>query len=243
MAPSPVNVDTAPLRASSVPLAMAAVTPILAGIACSALHATIRQHALQVQGYLSKSYGLARLKSTLGAIPGVDTINLDVRPVEDHECAVVSAVAPYWQRNRQAGTASTIRTRAVDGSLTEGDSLIVDVTTPPYDTWVHVDYFVHDGSVVHLLPSVRARDNQAPPSYSATIGGLGNWVISKPFGTELIVLMTTPAPLFRGVRPENESTSDYLRAVNKKLRQLSATYGPDRIAVDFVQITTKARKL
>ncbi len=229
-------------RASSVPLNLAAVTPVLAGVPCSALHATIRQHNLQVQGYLSKGYGLSRLKSTLGAIPGVETMNLDVRPVEEDECGVVSALAPYWLRNRQAGTVSTIRTRAVDGLLTEGDPLIVDVTTPPYDTWVHVDYFVRDGGVAHLLPSVRARDNQAPPSYSATIGGLGNWIISKPFGTELIVLLTTPAPLFQGLRPEYESTSDYLRALTKQLRQLSAKYGPDRIVVDFVQINTKAKK-
>ena len=229
-------------RAASVALTMAAVTPALAGVPCSALHATIRQHNLQVQGYMSRAYGLSRLKSTLGTIPGVDTMNLDVRPVEDDECSVVTAFAPYWLRNRQAGTASTIRTRAVDGLLTEGDPLLVDVTTPPYDTWVHVDYFVRDGGVAHLLPSVRARDNQAPPSYSATIGGLGNWIIGKPFGAELIVLLTTPAPLFQGLRPEYETTADYLRAVDKQLRQFSAHYGPDRILVDFVQINTKARK-
>ena len=232
-------------RSSSAPLTMAAVNPVLAGVPCSALHATIQQLALQVQGFMSKGYGLTRLKTSLGAIPGVETMNLDVRPVEDDQCSVIATFAPYWQKNRQASTASTastIRARAVDGLLTEGDPLVVDVTTPPYDTRVHVDYFVRDGGVVHLLPSVRARDNQAPPSYSGTIGGLGNWIIGKPYGIELIVLLTTPAPLFQGLRPEYESTPDYLRAVNKQLRQLSAKYGPDRIAVDFVQINTKARK-
>ena len=72
---------------------MAAVTPVLAAVPCSALHASIRQHHLQVQGYMAKGYGLSRLKSSLGAIPGVETMNLDVRPVEDDECSVVSAFA------------------------------------------------------------------------------------------------------------------------------------------------------
>ena len=231
-----------PSRVPTTPLAMSAVTPVLAGVPCSALNARVRQHHLQVQGYLSKNYGMARLKSTLGAIPGVETMNLDVRTVEENECSIVTAFAPYWIKNRQANTATSIRTRAVDGLLTEGDPLIVDLTTPPHDTYVYVDYFVRDGGVAHLLPNARARDNQAPPSYSATIGGLGNWIIGKPFGAELIAVMTTPAPLFPGLRPEYESTADYLRDVTRQLRQLSEKYGPDRLAVDFVRINTKARK-
>jgi hypothetical protein len=101
---------------------------------------------------------------------------------------------------------------------------------------------VLDGSVVHLVPSARAKQNQAPPNYMATIGSLGNWVISQPFGNELIVLLTTPVPLFQQLRPESESREDYLRAVGKQLEQIAAQHDREKILVDFVQITTKARK-
>ncbi len=119
---------------------------------------------------------------------------------------------------------------------------MVDIKTPGYDAYVYVDYYVLDGNVAHLVPNPRALAHQAPANYTVTVGSLGNWVVSKPFGTELIVLLVTPVPVFDGVRPEIESRSDYLRAVEKQLAQIAAKYGKEKITVDFVRITTKARK-
>lgn len=220
-------------------LSIASITPILARVPCSALAPSVRDHALRVQGYIPKSFGIARLKDMLSAVPGVNTLNLDVQQVSDNECGVINTFAPYWARNRQAGRAASIHARQSNAELTEGDPLIVDITTPGYDSYVYVDYYVLDGNVAHLVPNMRAKANQAPPNYAAAIGSLGNWVIAKPFGTELIVLLTTPIALFDGIRPEYESRPDYLRAVEKQLGQMASKYGPERIAVDFVQITTK----
>lgn len=231
--------QTAP---STVPmLSIASITPILARVPCSALAPSVRDQALRVQGYIPKSFGIARLKDMLSAAPGVQTLNLDVQQVSDSECDVINTFAPYWARNQQAGRAASIHTRQSNAELTEGDPLIVDITTPGYDSYVYVDYYVLDGKVAHLVPNMRAKANQAPPNYAAAIGSLGNWVIAKPFGTELIVFLTTPVALFDGIRPEYESKSDYLRAVEKQLGQMASKYGPERIAVDFVQITTKSR--
>jgi len=224
-------------------LSLASVTPILAQVPCSATVASVRDHALQVQGYIPEGVGITRFKEMLSAIPGVTTVDADVQQVSDDKCDVINTYSPYWIRNRQAGRAASIHTKESNGQLTEGDPLIVDITTPAYDSFVNVDYFVLDGNVVHMVPSPRAKDNQAPPNYAATVGGLGNWEIAKPFGSELIVLLVTPAPLFDSIRSEHESTADYLRTVEKQLRQMTDKYGAERIAVDFVQITTKARTL
>jgi hypothetical protein len=172
----------------------------------------------------------------------VNAVKVDAETVRDDQCPVVEAFAPYWAGNRQAGKATSIQTRTPRRELTEGDPLVVNITTPAYDAYVHIDYYVLDGSVVHLVPSPRSRDNQTPPNYSATVGSFGNWVISKPFGTELIVLLATPAPLFEGLRPENEPRADYLKAVGKRLDQIAGKYGREKITADFVQITTRARK-
>lgn len=222
-------------------LSIAAITPILTRVPCSALAPSVRDHALRVQGYIPKSFGIARLKDMLSAVPGVNALNLDVQQVSDNECGVINTFAPYWTRNRQAGRAASIHTRQSNAELTEGDPLVVDITTPGYDSYVYVDYYVMDGNVAHLVPNMRTKANQAPPNYAAAIGSLGNWVIAKPFGTELIVLLTTPVALFDGIRPEYESRLDYLRTVEKQLGQMTSKYGSERIAVDFVQITTKAR--
>jgi eukaryotic-like serine/threonine-protein kinase len=245
-APSAVLPETpaTPPKAQPAPppaLSLASVMPVLAGVPCSALAPSIQGQVLQVQGYLPKSFGSARLQGLLNAIPGVETLKLDVQPVSEDKCSVLKALAPYWVRNRQAGGAASIHTKAARAQLTEGSPLIVDITTPGYDSFVHIDYYVLDGHVVHMVPSPRAKANQAPPNYTATIGSLGNWVVSKPFGTELIVLLVSPVPLFETLRPESEPRADYLQAVEKRLAQIAGKYGQDKIAVDLIQITTRGR--
>ncbi len=153
--------------------------------------------------------------------------------------------APYWRAHRRAGGGATIRLATPNGGgkvLTEGDALMVDVGTTAFESYVTVDYFALDGSTAHLLPNLRARENRAPAHYTATVGSLGNWVIGKPFGKELVALVTTPVPLFPNLRPETEASADYLPALERQLAQIVGTHGADRIAVDFVQITTRPRR-
>jgi hypothetical protein len=250
--PAPVAPSVTPAAPSVAPaqtaqpsepvLSIASVTPILAGVPCSALAASVHDHALQVQGFLAERFGIARLKETLGKVPGVKTLSTDIQQVGEDKCAVLKQFAPYWTANRQAGGAASIHTKNAELNLTEDDPLILDITTPGYNSYVNVDYYLVDGNVFHLLPNPDSKDNRAPPNYAGTLGSDGAWVISKPLGTELVVLVSTPAPLFDGVRPPFEPTSDYLRALDQRLRQLASKYGSEKIAVDLVQITTKARK-
>ena len=237
MAESPPQVAVPAVPALSI----ASVAPILAGVPCSALTAAVHDHTLQVQGFLPERFGIARLKDLLGKVPGVQVANVDVQQVGDDKCVVLKLLGPYWVTNRQAGGPASIHTREADVALAEGDPLILDMTTPGYASYVNIDYYLVDGNVVHVAPTMRGKENQAPPNYSATVGSQGEWVISKPFGTEMVVLLVTPAPLFNTMRPQNEATTDYLRAVDDRLQQMAIKYGPDRIAVDLIQITTKPR--
>jgi serine/threonine protein kinase len=187
------------------------------------------------------AHGAAHLKDTLAALPGVDTLTLQVEPLADDKCDTIKAFAPYWIHNMQAGHVAALHVRPPGGQLSEGNPLVVDVTTPGYDSYVNLDYYQLDGSVVHMVPSPRAKDNQAPPHYAATIGSAGDWIISKPFGSEMVVLLITPAPLFDKPRPESESRADYLRALDTRLAQIGGKYGHDHIVADFAPITTKPR--
>jgi len=244
---APAAAANAVPAAASVPppapppsISLASVTAALSRIPCSALDASVQDHVLQVRGYTEAGVGIGRVRTALSGMAGGQTANLDVRPVDAHNCEIVSALAPYWRSNWAASHAASIRTRAPDAHLAEGNPLVIDITTPGYDSYVNVDYYVLNGSVVHLVPSNRERDNQAPPNYAATIGSMGEWVIGKPFGTEMIVLLVTPAPLFDGMRPPSEPRAAYLAAIERQLKLFEAKYGEGRIAADFVQITTHA---
>jgi predicted Ser/Thr protein kinase len=231
-------------QAAPAPTA-AAIAAVLARVPCSALFASMNGQELRVQGYLSKHFGATRLKDTLAATPGIARVNLEVQQVDEAKCAVISTLAPYWSAHRQAGGGATIRLAspaAAGAMLKEGDPLMIDVTTGGAESYVTVDYYALDGNTVHLLPNVRSRENRAPAHYTATIGSLGNWVIGKPFGTELVVLVTTPVQLFDSLRPEAESSAEYLRALDQQLALIGSRHGADKIGVDFIQITTRARK-
>jgi eukaryotic-like serine/threonine-protein kinase len=238
-APSVAMVAAPVVPAPVAPLlSIASVSPVLASVPCSALSASVKDQTLTVNGYLGRGYGAEKLRATLSRISGVSRPNQQVQEVGDDKCDVLKLIAPYMT----AGRAASIYTKGHNTQLTEGQPLVVDITTPAYDSWVNIDYYQLDGSVVHMLPNSRAKDNQAPPHYAASIGGAGDWVVSKPFGAEMIVLLVTPAALFDRPRPDSEPRAEYLRAVDKRLEELAKKFGRDKIAVDLVQIDTHARK-
>ncbi len=236
--------NTAPAPEAPVPseapvpaLQLDAVAPVLAATPCSLLSASVEGSTLQVDGFVAES-AVSKLRDQLGKVPGMKTLKLEAQPLTTDKCDVVRMVAPYWSGHK-AG-AAVLRQRG-DGHLTEGMPLVLDINTPAHDSYVYVDYFVADGKVAHLVPSARVQGNQAPASYSATIGDSGDWIVSKPFGTELVVLLTTPAPLFTTRRADFETRQDYLHALEKPLTQMAGKYGRDQISADLVQISTRAK--
>jgi hypothetical protein len=239
---APEVASSSAVAPAPLPLTLASVTAALAQMPCSALAASVQGHTVKVHGFVPQANGITTLKDRLNALPGVSALNVDVTPLAADKCDVIQFFAPYWTRNWQAGHAAALQVKAPEGQLVEGEPLVVSVATPGYDSYVNIDYYQLDGSVVHMVPSPRAPDNQAPPNYAATVGSAGDWVIAKPFGTELVVLLITPAPLFNAQRPESEARAGYLHALDTRLTQIAGKYGTDRIMADVAQISSRARK-
>ncbi|MEC3764965.1 MULTISPECIES: serine/threonine protein kinase [Cupriavidus] len=241
---APVPAPPAPAPAAPAELSMAEVGKLLAAVPCSLLAGARQDQTLHVRGYLAESVGAARLREQLSGLPGAKALRevvVDAQPLAADKCEVARMIAPYWSGNRQGETASSLQLRGKGTQLTEGAPMVLDLRTPAQDSYVYVDYFAADGKVAHMVPSQRIPAHQAPPAYHATIGDSGDWVVSAPFGNELVVLLTTPAPLFAARRAEVESRQEYLRALEKPLAQMARTYGRDRISADLVQISTRAR--
>ena len=240
-APAVTPAPAVPAPPPAPVLTLSAVESALAGLPCTALVPTVRGDALGLQGYLADSIGPARLREKLAAVPGLKNLELQTESVAEDKCGLLNVLGPYWLASRKAGRPATLSAKAANAQLVEGEPLVVNITTPPFDAFVTLDYFVLDGSVLHMVPGPRARANQAPANYSATIGGLGNWIIARPFGTEMIALVVTPAPLFDAARQETEPKTAYLKAMEQRLSQLAAKHGREKIAVDLLQVTTRAR--
>ena len=201
---------------------------------------------MHVQGYLARSVGPARLKNTLAALPGVGGVELALQEVNEDKCALLRVLGRYWSvHHMDAKGGTSLRLNPASGrgtELREGDTLMVDVTTPNIQSHIAVDYFVLDGNVVHLLPNAAERETLAPPRHTVTVGNLGNWMIGAPFGTEMLVLLATPVPLFDKPRPDAEAGQDYLRALETRLDGIAKAHGAGSIAVEFLQITTHPKR-
>ena len=237
--PAPVKPAAAELRQ----LSLGAVLPVLDRVPCAALNAGLSDGNLNLQGYVSSQFDVKRLERELLSLPGARQVDASLTPVSEDKCGVLELYEPYWRSNKASGQGTSIRTRAESGELTEGDPLVVQITTPPYESYVNVDYYALDGGVVHLVPGPRVQANQAPPNYAATIGDLGEWIIAEPFGTELVVVLTTPRPLFDELREEVEPGADYLLALREQLERMGREAGADKITADFVLINTRSKPL
>ena len=242
--PSPVP-HPAPSAPAVAPPSAAAVAATLARIPCSALVARVEADRVAVQGVVSTALGELGVQRSLMAMPGVNRVEADVREVDPATCAVVATYAPYWLAHRQAGGGASLRLAGTAGGadavLAEGDSLMVDVTTPAGESYMAVDAFSPDASVIHLLPNALNLDNRAPPHHRTTVGRPGDWRIGKPVGAGLlVVLVTTPAPLFWTLRRESEPSADYLASVAKSLEQIRAANAPGKIGVEFLPVAVRA---
>jgi len=231
-------------KVTSVPeLSRASLAGVLNKLPCAVFNTSIKDGEVDLQGYVSRQLDVKRLEKDLLALPGARVVSLNLKKVDKEKCAVIELFAPYWASNQGADHDALIQTGTEGNLFTEGDTLVVKITTPDYESYVNIDYHSLDGSVVHMVPGPRARDNQAPANYNATIGDLGEWTISEPFGTEMVTVVLTPQPLFETLRVEIETDFEYLAAVREQLDLITKKSGKDKIAVDFVMIDTKSKSL
>jgi hypothetical protein len=235
------------------PPTAAELAAVLARIPCSALVAAVRGDTVEVEGIVSQAVGAAGVRNMLAALPGVAEVKPDLRQVAPANCPLLAAFAPYWVAHRQAGGGAALRLAGTKGwgwargssaanpVLAEGDSLMVDVATPGAGSFMTVDAYLADGTVIHLLPNALALDNRAPPHHRATVGRPGDWTIGKSSGSELVVvLVTTPAPPFDTLRRESEPASAYLADLAPNLARIRAS-GPGGIGVAILPVTIKPR--
>ncbi len=230
-----------PAAAAPPPITLAAITPLVQRTPCSLIETALDGATITLRGYARES-DIARLQGELRALGGVDEVRSQITPIGNDKCDAVELIAPYWAANRSLGLGARIEAAQPGGRFQEGDNLVLNLATPAHESYVNVDYYSLDGGVLHLVPSPRFSSNQAPADYRATIGDLGEWTVAEPFGTEMVVMLTTPEPLFDGLRKEFEPRAAYLKDLKGRLDALQNKAGKERIAADLVLIHTQAKE-
>lgn len=237
-----IKADTArPARRTPQKASPATVMQVLDRLPCAATSASVNDGIVNVRGYVIERLDMKRLEGDLLALAGTRSVNADLKTLSEKMCGIVKLYAPYWAINSKAGQGASISTQGEAGEFAEGSALVVTILAPAYDSYVSIDYFSLDGEVVHMLPSRRANDHQAPANYVATIGDLDEWIVSMPFGTEMVTVLFTPRPLFRSPRDEQEPAAEYIAAVQEQLSLIAKESGKQQIIADFALVNTKPR--
>ncbi|MCP5364185.1 MAG: protein kinase [Hyphomicrobiales bacterium] len=212
---------------------------------CSVLSSVIDEGSVQVAGYAGDASNLDFLRSSLNRLPGIRSVFLDnVQRVPSLHCDSLDLYRQFVVNNRALNLGVAINPAQHSSRFRAGDELIVVVSGPNYPSHIYVDYLSLDGHVIHMLPNSVTQSNQVSPHQQMTLGAgsIGSWIIGEPFGTEMIVVLGSPRPLFSGVREEVEPTDRYLVDLRHAIERVARQQTVDHIGAEVLFITTGGRR-
>lgn len=217
------------------------LTGFLAGFSCADLSLTVSQgRGVRVAGHVGSVNDLRRLNVELAKLGNVEEMTRYLRVYDWPICEALEVVAPYGGVLGSGSIGPSLRLDNHGLSYKAGERLVVEVAAGAADGgYLYVDYFQHDGQVRHMLPTRDLLNNRLQPGQSVVLGDGGqSYIISPPFGTELVMVVQSPLPIFGPARPELERAQDYLNSLRQALNGLVARGRGDDIAIAYKAITS-----
>jgi len=239
--PAPAPVSPVPISPQPPPRAdMAAVIRMLSDVPCARLRAVDRDGTVAIQGYSGDTDSFTRTLASLSQQWRVPFNADQVGSLDRQYCGPLELFQPYVQANSDGRLRLTLFGGGGETPLREGDALVLTVTAPDEGSSLYVDYWSLDGNVVHMFPNPTYRAGRLSAAGEITLGDGGSggqWLIGKPFGTEMITALATSSPLFSNLRPEVEPAQTYLADLRKALakRAKQRPSAPPLAAVSFIR--------
>ena len=213
-----------------------ALTAILTSVPCARLQAEFNPEtgSLDLRGHVPdpalKGPVLAALQAQLGGTIKVnDAMLILPRP----QCGALSGIAEVGlpqsqdQLTNPRLIGADAQARAYD--YTQGEALVLDLAAPDYDAYVYVDFFVADGTVIHLVPNTTVPLRLRPAKTTMRVGAPDaaepflNITIGPPYGQEIAAAFAASAPLYDGLRPLSEPAGPYLDWLTTQVAAARAT--------------------
>ena len=127
---------------------------------------------------------------------------------------------------------------AIKDRFQEEEHLVIELAPQDEARHVYLDYFTHEGEVLHLMPGSDYPDNFVPAGASLVLGdpqqGQPVWQIGPPFGQDLMVALAARGPLYQDRRPDVEHIEPYLAFLRDRLASLPPE-DPVRMAYRVVE--------
>ncbi len=215
------------------------IAGLLSGFSCADLSLSVSQgRGVQIAGHVGSANDLRRLNAELRKIGPAGEVPRDVKVYGWPNCEVLEIFAPFIGGGLAGAGAPSLRLYNHGLDYAAGESLVVEAAASSRSGgYLYVDYFLHNGQVRHMLPTRNGPANRLEPGEGVILGESGlNHTISPPFGTELVVVLQSPLPLFGTARADVERAQDYLKTLRKALSGLVARGRGDEVFVAYVAI-------
>ena len=210
---------------------------VIRKFACARLTANPVNGVWTVSGFVATPQDLRRLNDDLAAA-GVPTPRVDAEIYQRPLCEIAELLHTSTSVRRDDSTLR-IGLNSPTRSYRDGDQLVVDVTSQiPGERFLYVSYVDKDGNILHLLPKAGGPDNKASAGKTFRFGQNKEYMISPPYGTDMIIAVASPVRLFGSVRPEEETGAKYFADLQGSLRKHNPGGASGSIVSNYILITT-----
>ncbi|MFQ5471002.1 MAG: protein kinase [Gammaproteobacteria bacterium] len=213
---------------------------LAAGYKCAQVFPKLEKDKVVLTGFVSSEDDLIDIYQRINSLPGVGALETHIEVLDWPYCELVSTLYPYLDLKTRSGKHSVLPQQFLN--YVEEEYLNLDLVTPEnYPSNIYVDYFLMDGTVVHMLPNAEEPNNRFSPGQDLSLGKPGKpgrkWKIEAPFGEEMVSIIASKNVLYVESRPEIEPAKDYLTLLNTSLDGVNE----HNISANIVNIVTRPR--
>lgn len=197
-------------------------------VSCGKLSQGRADGAHVIRGFVREEADLAKIRDAVGSRDV--RLEVDLRPWPQCE-ALMTLSEPLGDSGKPA-------VDLPQQTYKEGDTLSFSVGMAPFEGYLHVAYVQADGNVVNLVQqgvsSINTLSRAAKLIFGDGQEGRAQFVVSEPFGEEMVIAIASASPLFDAPRPTVEVEREFLTALRQAIlarpdpnlpqRRISAQY-------------------
>lgn len=217
------------------------LTQAISGFECASLSATLsKDMQVTVSGYVGSEADLRRLSGRLSPFDQSSKVINRTAVRTWPLCEVLEILPQPAKFSLDSRTLPMVQPVGHGPDFAENEKLIIEAqATPRYDGFLYVDFIQHDGRVLHMLPGSTMPDNAVKAGQRVLLGdGKQEYRIAPPFGTEMLVVLSSPEPLFEKARPQTEKAEGYFAALRAALARAHKRDFAEKILSNYYFIKT-----
>jgi hypothetical protein len=227
---------------------------VLASTPCTLVDSVVQDNGtVTVTGIAGRAADDA-LRRDVTDLAGSHALDWRVQRVHGVFCDALAAVRPVTPLAGARDQGLRLALAGGRTTLRDGEFIQPRVTMADFPGRLRVDYLAHDGSLVHLYPTVAdpqqgfvaVPPRTLHPGETLEIGNTGaghpQWEVGPPYGTDMIIAVASSVPLLDPlpVHNEEDNGADYLRRLGRAIAAARSRGGSVAGTVMLVDTLPKA---